>query len=285
MPGDRHPYARRRAVLSTLHGKAGLIAPPLVRLVGLQVDVCEVNTDRLGTFSGDVPRIYPPLETAIHKARLGMAASGCELGLASEGSIGPDPAVPMLTADREIVVLVDDANDLVIFETHTGYDLVTATTTAHAVEDLGEFLARADFPRHRLIVHPNSGPILPIRKGIADVDVLERSVAEAARASSDGFARIETDLRAHMCPSRQRSIAKAAESLALRVSTCCPSCGAPGWGRVDVLRGLPCRDCGTPTDDVRSEVLGCVACNNLRERAIVAPDATAEPGHCRWCNP
>ncbi|MHB8498233.1 MAG: DUF6671 family protein, partial [Acidimicrobiales bacterium] len=198
-----HPYAGRVAVLSTKHAKLPLIGPPFQRAVGLQVDAVAVDTDTLGTFTGDIPRLGPPLETAIAKARLGMSAAGQALGIASEGSIGPDPAMPFVIADRELVVLVDDDTGIVVWETHTSWDIVTATTTVRPGENLEQFLTRAGFPAHQLIVRPNSGQAQPICKGIGNLGDLAAAVTECASVATDGLACVETDLRAHACPSRR----------------------------------------------------------------------------------
>lgn len=280
-----HPYAGRVAVLSTKHHKLPLIGPPLERSVGLRVDTVGVDTDVLGTFTGDIPRLGPALDTAIAKARLGMGAAGQALGIASEGSIGPDPALPFVIADRELVVLVDDDAGIVVWESHTSWDIVTATTTVGPGEKLEQFLTRAGFPAHQLIVRPNSGGTGPIHKGILSLETLTTAVIECAAVATDGLARVETDLRAHACPSRRTIIVGAAERLASRLTTRCPACGAPGWGCVDVLLGVPCSWCGTQVARPRAEIDGCPACEHQASRPVVSPETRADPGECPFCNP
>lgn len=51
-----HPYQGRRATLATKHGKLALIGPVMFRRLGLEVETADVDTDVLGTFSGEVPR-------------------------------------------------------------------------------------------------------------------------------------------------------------------------------------------------------------------------------------
>ena len=280
-----HPYAGKTAMLATKHGKLSLIAPPMEHAVGLRVEAVAVDTDALGTFTGDIPRQGPPLDTAIAKARLGMNAAGHPLGLASEGSIGPDPAMPFVHSDREIVVLVDDENGIVVWESHSSWSIVASSTCVTPDEDLGPFLSQACFPEHQLIVRPNSGVVDPIHKGISRLDDLTAAVAECAAAAADGLARVETDLRAHACPSRRAVIASAAERLANRIASRCPACGAPGWGRVDVLVGIPCAWCGTEVPRPRAEIDGCVACDHRQTRSIVSAEDRADPGECPYCNP
>jgi hypothetical protein len=272
-------------VLATKHGKLPLIAPPLASAVGLRIDVVAVDTDTLGTFTGDIRRQGSPLDTAIAKARIGMRATGCTLGVASEGSIGPDPAMPLVHYDREIVVLVDDRDGIVVWESDASWDIVAKSTSVVPDAELGPFLSAARFPEHQLIVRPNCGAVHPIHKGIASLDRLTAAVAECAAAAADGLARVETDLRAHACPSRRAVISRAAERLAGRIAARCPTCGAPGWGRVDVVLGVPCAWCGTEVARPRAEIDGCVACEHRRTRPVVSAEARADPGECPWCNP
>lgn len=280
-----HPYAGLTAVLATKHDKLPLIAPPLETAVGLGVAAVAVDTDVLGTFTGEIPRQGSALDTAIAKARLGMDATGRLLGLASEGTIGPDPTVPFVHSDREIVVLVDDEHEIIVWESAVSWDIVARSTTVRPEDDLGPFLDDARFPGHHLIVRPNCGTLHPIHKGISTPDHLSAAVAECAANSADGLARVESDLRAHACPSRRPVIAAAAERLAGRIASRCPACGAPGWGRVDVLVGVPCAWCGTDVPRPRAEIDGCVACGHRETRFLVSAEDRASPGECPSCNP
>ena len=66
-----HPYKNQLAILTTKHEKLPLIAPAMLAVVGLEVTDINLDTDQLGTFSGELPRTASPLETAITKAKLG----------------------------------------------------------------------------------------------------------------------------------------------------------------------------------------------------------------------
>ncbi|HAN70836.1 MAG TPA: hypothetical protein DCQ36_04495, partial [Actinobacteria bacterium] len=76
-------------------------------VLGMGVAEAAIDTDAFGTFAGDVPRVGTPTEVAIAKARAGMQLLGLDIGLASEGSIGPDPVSGLIMRDTEFVVLVD----------------------------------------------------------------------------------------------------------------------------------------------------------------------------------
>ncbi len=274
--------AGRQASLATLHGKERAVAPALARL-GIAVTVVPVDTDALGTFTGEVERALPPRETVVAKARLGMAASGLDLGLASEASFGPHPALPFVAVQEELLAFVDDARGVAHVErlvtTRTNFGHVDVADVAAA----GGFLRQCRFPGHAVIVRP-VGAAGPIVKGVADAAVLAEAVAAARSASPAGLARIETDMRAHHNPRRLVALRRLARQLATRLATPCPQCGAPGFGPVDVERGLPCADCGTPTPAVRADVLGCLcgSCRVVRPRP--GPDA-ADPAMCPECNP
>ena len=271
-------------MLATKHEKLPLVAPPLEREIGMRVEAVAVDTDVLGTFTGDVPRPGPPLDTAVAKARLGLAATGATLGLASEGSVGPDPALPLVQSDHEIVVLVDDEAGLVIWERAESWDVVARSLSVEPGRDLDPFLAASGFPEHRLIVRPSAGPRTPVHKGIASLEELRAAVAACAAVATDGRARVENDLRAHACPSRRVVIAAAAARLATRVARRCPACGAPGWGQVELLLGIPCSACGTEVAQPRAEVDGCVACDHRTTRPVPRSAAEADPSECPFCN-
>lgn len=278
-----HPYRGRTAVLATRHGKLPLVGPPLTSAVGLEVVEAAVDTDALGTFTGEVPRALPPLETAVAKARLGMAATGCALGLASEGSIGPDQQLPVLLADTEIVVLVDAAEDVVLWDSAHSFDIVAGSTSTAPGGDLTGFLARVDFPSHHLIVRAEGGSPEPVVKGIGDRESLERAIAACAGASPVGRAEVQSDLRAHCCPSRRPTIVRAAERLAARLRARCPRCAAPGWGVTGQVLGLPCARCCREVPEVRAETHGCVRCGH--EMTVPTGAGVADPSICPTCNP
>ncbi len=105
----RIDYAGRPIALLTRHGKERVIAPALEPALGCRVElVTGYDTDRLGTFTREIPRAGSQLEAARRKARIGMELSGLSLGLASEGAFGPDPMAGLFPWNVEIVVFIDD---------------------------------------------------------------------------------------------------------------------------------------------------------------------------------
>ena len=281
------PYHDRQVALATMHRKEEAIAPALKETLGLfTVNAPELDTDQLGTFAGEIPRRGNMLDTAVAKARMGMQATGLSLGLASEGSFGPHPLIPFFPGGIELLVFVDDERGLIVHETLVADQTNFSHRIVSPADPIDDFLGRVGFPAHGLIVRPNAGEIhRDIVKGITRRAVLDASIKLAARASADGKAHIETDMRAHMNPTRMRSLATLASQLGRRLAIPCPACAAPGWGRIDVVKGLPCEECATRTEMVLKEVFGCVACSRRDELPRRDGLTHASPAHCPYCNP
>ena len=283
-PHTGHPYKNQKIALTTKHDKLRLIAPAFTEQIGCELVEVNLDTDQLGTFTGEIERIDPPRETAIAKARLGMRATGLQIGIASEGSIGVDPLVPFLQSDIEHLVLVDDAGGIVIAESYRTFEITAATITVAPGDDLTEFLADADFPNHAIIVRPSGTPSSNAIKGITDHAHLRTAIASCASLAPDGRVVVESDLRAMHSPSRQKNITEAAKLLAARVAQLCPACHLPGWGRVGYERGLPCEACGRmQANAIRQERLGCVACDHTDLGPVLA--TSVDPANCAGCNP
>jgi hypothetical protein len=273
-------YEGQKAALASCHGKEQAIAPAMASHLGLELIVpVGIDTDALGTFSGEVARDLSMLETVRKKARLGMRATGSALGLASEGSFGPDPVLGIIPAACELLHFIDDTRGIEITErlasNRTNY-------TALEIEDgasLDAFLELAGFPAHGLIV--KSGDEV-LRKGITSRALLDAAIREA---QARGSCRVETDMRAHFNPTRIGEIAKLADRLAARLATPCPACHAPGFGLHAQTPGLECGDCGAPTSLVRQVTHRCAACNHEDHRPRPDGQTHAEPQYCPECNP
>lgn len=272
-----------------MHAKEQVLAPLLRDRLGLALEVpARIDTDRFGTFTGEIPRAGNMREAAVEKARHGMHLLDLALGVASEGSYGAHPNVPFAVAGVELVVLVDDERGLVVCEQVLAED----TNYAHLLvrgdgDELDGFLARIRFPHHAVVVQPGDQPRAgaPLFKGITSRDALARAIARCRAVSANGHARVLTDMRAHCNPTRMQAIRRAGERLAERIGCACPGCGAPGYRVVEVTGGLPCRACGTPGSLASHRVLGCVACARRERRAVEGAREGADPMWCPSCNP
>ena len=281
---EPHPYQGKKIVLTTKHEKLDLIAPILNAELGLEVVLHEADTDLLGTFSGEVERTLAANQAAIAKARIGTTNLGLNLGVASEGTIGPDRLLPFLRSDTEYIALVDLGLGIELVEEFRSMAIVAGEIVTEPGSDLNEFLERVDFPNHKLIASPNLGDRSKSLKGLADQLSLEAAINKMAVDSKDGKVLVQSDLRAHCSPSRQENIRQAASNLAKRLKSLCPSCTTPGWGKVSHRRGLECSGCGEYVEKaIRAEVLGCAKCSYQEVRESF--DSKADPDICDGCNP
>jgi hypothetical protein len=279
-----HPYFGRSAVLTSKHKKLEHFRPIFQSQIGISVSEISLDTDLLGTFSGEIERLDPPRETAIKKATMGMEATGITLGIASEGAIGPDPIIPWVQSNYELALFLDSESGLVISESITSPEIVAATIKVRMGDDLEDFLRRADFPRHHLIVRSEMNPDAQIFKGVADLPSLIMAIKSCAQESPSRIANIESDFRALHSPSRQLNIERVARRLSQRIATLCPGCNLPGWGRVDYLKGVECNQCGDLNDQIISqEILGCSRCDFRELGEVINSQIT--PDRCSSCNP
>lgn len=265
-----------RAGVASMHGKAGAIAPRLEAL-GLKVETVEgLDTDRFGTFTGEIERAGDMLQAARAKARAALALTEAELIVASEGAFGPHPAIPLLAAGRELILVHDRRTGRDIVEQavtlETNYERVDLASGASPEA----FLQRVGFPEHAVIVRAGERLI----KGVQD-----RGVIEAVLTEARGPVVLETDMRAHLNPTRMGEIARLAQTLADRLARPCPDCGALGFGRVRVETGLPCSACGCETPLARAEIFACGSCGFEEPRPRADARREADPGDCPACNP
>lgn len=286
MSGKSTTYHGQTIALTTMHHKDDVIAPPFLEHLQAALIVPNVDTDTLGTFTGEIERPGNMLDVAMRKARMGMQAVGKRLGLSSEGSFGPHPVIPFLPCDTELMVFVDDErgftlHELVLSE-HTNYSHASVQTLEEAIAVVESF----QFPSHAVILRPNQwDDRRVIFKGIVDENDLRTAFTASRQASSDSNVWIETDMRAHLNPSRQKVIGKLATRLSQRLATPCPGCRAPGWGRTGVEIGLHCEHCDLPTDMVKTEVFACVVCNHQEHLPLNDKMERAPQANCGYCNP
>ena len=277
-------FAGQAIALLTQHGKERVIKPVLDEAIACSVrHVSGFDTDSLGTFTRDISRKGSQLEAARKKARMGMSLSGLPVGVASEGSFGPDPFAGMFNWNVEMLVLIDDRSNLEIVGISQAAaqcgDLVTSDWSIAA-----EFAKGVGFPEHHLVVRPEGKSADNIFKGIQDWQSFEEIFGLAMQVSSSGKVFIESDLRAHANPTRMENIRLAAIDLSNRVNSHCPECGAPGFWPAQAIKGLPCSACGAPTHVPMGELWKCVACSHQQSKFKPANER-ANPQHCDLCNP
>lgn len=102
-------YRNRQALLVTKHEKEKVIAPLFYERLGISVECTKnIDTDALGTFSGEIERPGNQIETLRAKAKQGFDyGEGIDLFIASEGAFNPHPDSPFITLNTELVLFVD----------------------------------------------------------------------------------------------------------------------------------------------------------------------------------
>jgi hypothetical protein len=120
---------------------------------------------------------------------------------------------------------------------------------------------------------------------VSSRDDLDAAIDAYAALSADGKALVQTDMRAHMNPTRMEAIAVLAGRLAERLMCYCPRCASPGFGRTGVEDGLPCECCGIATREIRFEIHGCASCAHALCRPRADGRQHADPQYCDNCNP
>lgn len=260
------------------------MAPPFRRRLAAEVVVAPaIDTDLLGTFSGEIARPHPLIETCIAKARLVFDRLDVDCAVASEGSYGPIERVPLAPAGLEIMTFIDRRRGLTLVETLATHRTNWRLWRFRAGDPAVPAAARAlGFPRFGLFVIANSDPSRPV-KDLATVEDVVAAVDREARRSDDGLAVMIADMRAHRNPTRMKVLRALASKLAARLGRLCPACGAPGFGHLDSRRGLPCEGCGTPTHWIAAEIDGCSVCGHALARPRKDGRRTAPRLSCKAC--
>lgn len=277
-------FEGRNLLIATKHAKELAIAPVLERELGVLCSTpSDFDTDLLGTFSGEVDRKDDPSTTARTKCRLALQSNGYDLGVASEGSFGPHPTNFFIPADEEVLVFIDLKNDLEISVREISTQTNFSGTQVRTKDELLRFAIAAGFPSHGMILRKSKEELVGIRKGIIDLKALESEADLLLRQY--GSVWVETDMRALFNPLRMRVIRKAANRLAAKIRSFCPSCGCPGFGVTGAKSGLRCGSCNFPTRSPLAYVHSCVRCGHLREEWYPHSKREEDPMYCDNCNP
>jgi hypothetical protein len=270
-------------VIATKHEKEKFLVPVFSKRLGVTCVVPKnLDTDLLGTFTGEVPRLLQPKEAAKRKCSLAFELVTADLAIANEGSFGPHPFIPFVPANEEWMVCVDRKNHFELAVNEISLSTNYAQAWVSSEQELEAFASQAQFPSHGLILRASPDSSDEIQKGIVEVAELFRAFANLK--SLYGKAYVETDMRAMYNPTRQKVIEQAALKLVSRLEAKCPACNCPGFGVVSVITGLPCAICHSPTRAVLKFVEGCVRCAYQQEK-LNSEKEFEDPQYCNECNP
>ncbi|MGN6421917.1 MAG: DUF6671 family protein [Asticcacaulis sp.] len=274
------------AVLTTSHQKEDIIAPIMAQAFGLIVGVTYgVDTDRFGAFSGEVERSGTALDALRLKIDAGFDYTPrARFGLASEGSFSPDRQIGVLATYEEIVMFVDREWGIEVCGYDVGFQTNYASLRVTSPRAAFEFALRCGFPEHAMIVSASPEhaprPDLAVFKGLKRHDALETRVRDVVKRFGAAF--VQTDMRAHMNPTRRLAIAHACEDLVRRLRSPCPQCGHPDFSMRRAFGGRPCQICRSETLLPRYRRYQCLKCGHYRQDEDACP---ADPAHCPDCNP
>ncbi len=282
--GSNDIFKGRTLIIATMHRKEKVIAPILESELEVHCKtVSDLNTDKFGTFTGEVDRKLTAMDTVKAKALAALEGTTETLAVASEGSFGAHPSSFLMSANEEMLILIDTKNNLEI----RGWHLTTETNFNHQeiknISDLKEFEKRIGFPNHGIILKTKEiGGEEKILKNFQSPEILRSKVLELLKGNKTIIA--ETDMRAMNNPTRMRAIGHAVNDLVKNIKSLCPDCKAPGFSVSEVVRGLRCSLCNLPTKSVKAYIYKCKNCEYACERA--KENVTQEdPMYCDFCNP
>jgi hypothetical protein len=277
-------FEGRKILIASQHKKEDVISPLLTEALGVIPEICKtLDTDQLGTFTGEIERKLDPLSTARKKCEIGMALSGLDLAVASEGSFGAHPGIPFLPADDELIILVDKKNKIEI----TARQITTETNFSGTEIDnetaLKKFAEQALFPTHGLILSDGQKNKQHITKGINSWNELMECFQTMMRKKMK--IHVETDMRAMFNPTRMKAIGKACEKLIEKIKTNCPHCSCPGFSVLSTKDGLPCSLCGRETKSTLLYIYRCQKCHHEEIKRYPHNKHEEDPMYCDYCNP
>lgn len=275
-------YEGKTAYIVTKHAKAELIGPVLFEKLGIKLVTVEADTDRFGTFSGEIERRRSQLQTALDKARLAKDLMNASLCIASEGTIGPDPTFPVLNSNIETIVFRDYTNDFLIHQTLVSREIYSFRTRLKSEGEVDEVINQLRLEDQAMIVKSSHEKIEFVQKGLKSIDDIRAAVAHAVSISGEAI--LEPDFRAMHSASRRENIRKCAILLAEKISSTCPSCNRPGWSGSQGSEAKACVSCGGKRTTVPLGVkFRCDGCNHIEDRNDVNSFCAAQ--YCLDCNP
>ncbi len=288
---SQHPYHGIEIVMATMHGKEEIASPYFKDAFNATITPTKfLNTDLLGTFTGEIKRVGSVESTLRRKVRLAINETNHRFALASEGSFGPHPSFPFVYANQESLLFFDSDTGVEFFEHY----LCTRTSYAYKeinnIEDISDFLNSMSIASQAVILRPKEISGIgadKVFKGLCHHDQVYSAYRQLSEVTSIGPIVIETDNRAHVNEFRRSVIAKTFELLIASLLSQCPQCHCPGYKVRDRKGHLPCLSCGFLSNIPKYEVWTCLNPSCLHRDQKTRADDLMEvaPQYCNFCNP
>jgi hypothetical protein len=102
----------------------------------------------------------------------------------------------------------------------TNYAMITVSKMG---QDVSAFLDRIGFPTHAVVIRPSAGTSdAPFFHGLQSLNAVEEAIACSAEAAMDGRILLQSDMRAHVNPTRMNVLRQLADKLSDRLRTIQP---------------------------------------------------------------
>lgn len=277
----------RKIFFVTAHQKEEIVRDLFEHELQMKVESCKVDTDRYGTFSGDVEREGSQEEVLVRKAKEAAEIFGKEhIYLSSEGAFYPSPRIPFVNENTEMLFLYDPLRNVEIKAVYVTLNVkflqedIQLSIPEQALKKFG-------FPQEGIILKgfTESNQCVIVRKNFESIAQLEEEFQMERVVHPHLKWRLESDMRAHMNSVRRMAILNCAEHLIQKMKSLCPQCSHPGFSVTKNEYGLPCSWCGTPTDLLKKEIFSCSKCGYSNEINFPRGIESADPGNCYHCNP
>ena len=265
--------------LLTQHGKQHQIQPGINQLGWNLIHTQGYDTDKLGTFSGEVARQLSPLECAQKKAEIACSLTQAEYGLGSEGSFSPS-SFGFGTANLEIIACVNRSGKLMAIGYHEALVMVDSITLTSAADDALEMYLN-NLPEKQASIIMVAGT--PLAKGVCDKQRIASCLTSLPEHAFKQGVEVSYDLRAHLCPERQKNISAATNDLTKKLNAHCPQCGEIGFWPEHIEAGLLCQWCHQPTKVTKAHIAKCNHCGFHQYQPV--EEEFANPQYCHYCNP
>ena len=281
---SQHPFRSHTVHFATMHGKEKILAP-LFEEAGMRCVVAFIDTDKFGTFSGEVERVGGVRDNLRKKISAAAATNkDARFILASEGSFVPHPLIGLFQTDLESLLLFDRETGCEIYAEHLSSNPVHVEKALGPRDDFRAALREMGFPEHSVIVRPETS-CQPMFKGLKNERDVAQAMIDCFSASQTAKVILATDLRADQNPTRRLAIYEAGKSLIDSFNSLCPSCSYPGFSIVEGVPGLPCSECGAKSRAARAVVFACPKCQQTEERSRADGLRAIDSSECEFCNP